>query len=57
MGKITKQAILNKELEPPFMPDLSTFNFDESDLKEKVEQMIPQIEKDLDSKRFETVFN
>ena len=57
VGKVSKPTILDKQLTPPFKPDLHAFNFDETDLKAKVEEMIPAIDKDLHTESFETVFN
>jgi hypothetical protein len=33
VGKINRKIIEEKGLTPPFLPDLGSFNFDESDLK------------------------
>ncbi len=44
-------------MQPPFLPDLSNFNFDETELDERSKATIQKIEDDLRSPKFETHFN
>jgi hypothetical protein len=32
LGRVNSEQILNKQLQPPYVPDINEFNFDENEL-------------------------
>ncbi len=58
VGKVKQKAIENKELQPPFMPNLEAFNFDITDIKTDQQAISKKVEEDLQCKdKFETFFS
>lgn len=52
VGRITRKDIDDKKMQPPFLPDLSNFNFDESELDDRAKQISQKISEDLKSPIF-----
>lgn len=52
VGRITRKDIDDKKMQPPFLPDLSNFNFDESELDDRAKQISQKISDDLRSPIF-----
>jgi serine/threonine protein kinase len=46
IGKIRREAIENKMLTPPFVPDLHANNFDEDEIKVDMQEMMGKLEED-----------
>lgn len=57
IGRITRKDIEDKKMKPPFLPDLSSFNFDEAEPDERIKTIPQKIEEDMKCSKFETHFN
>lgn len=58
VGKVKQKSIQDKELLPPFLPNLEAFNFDITDIKTDQEAIRKKIEDDILCKvNFETFFS
>lgn len=44
-------------MKPPFLPDLSSFNFDEIEPDERTKTIPQKIDEDMKCSKFETHFN
>ena len=57
IGKIKLDKILKRQLEPPYIPDLSIFNFDLQDIKSNLEDINILLDADQRTKKFDACFS
>ena len=57
VGRIKVDKILKRELEPPYVPDPSKFNFDLQDIKSNLESIEGLLQQDRKNRKFSTCFS